>query len=117
MSKDSRELLLPGLNVEAIDVHPSVSLQQHFCWFPTICSFSVICAKRHHESYSYSDGGDYVSGKYGPIFQTHPVTPVAIGKGNVQLNYFDDQVLDGINQVTFNKHQVGYKIGAVNGFM
>lgn len=84
-----------------------------------MCSFSVICAKRHHESYSdsYSNGGDYASGKYGPIFQTTPVTPIAIGKGNVRLEYFSDAPLDGINQVSFNKHQVGYKVGAVNGFM
>lgn len=90
---------------------------QPFPCFGLAYSFAVICAWRHHEADSYSNGEDYASGKFGPVFQTNPTTPVAIGKGYVEFEYFSNEPFDAINLVTFNKHQIGYRIGAVNGYM
>jgi hypothetical protein len=79
------------------------------------CSFGLICAWRHHKQ-EQSYGSDYASGKYGPIFETEPTTPVAIGKGWAGFD-FKTPPLKGIDLVTFNKHQKGYNVGDITGFL
>lgn len=79
------------------------------------CSFGLICAWRHHER-DHSYGSDYASGKYAPIFQTEPTTPVAVGKGWSGFE-FQSPPLRGIDLVTFNNHQIGYQVGNINGFL
>lgn len=80
--------------------------------------FAVLCGKRHYDASKYSYGSDYAARSHGPIFQTPPVQPIAIAKGWVAFE-FDAQgePLLSINEVHFNKHQTGYKIADVNGYI
>lgn len=77
----------------------------------------VLCGWRHHESESYGPGKDYASGTHSPIFQSTPVNPTAIGTQFFNFEPVFGEDLFGVNLVTFNGHQKGYRIGFINGFI
>lgn len=83
-----------------------------------VVDFGAICALKHPEkSYGYDAERDYASRKNGPIIEGTPMAPVALGRGYLGGSIDIEAPLLGINLVTLNKNQRGYRIGEITGFI